>query len=328
VSDEIESHLRQLLMVLPRVPPISVGHLKRLHKARDYDAMVRFIRSAMSLEIGLSVGWVNAGGPKDNPDAPAWVELPVHLGDMPYHGTAAFKSAKLNLFFRKSFLDRSEYDEVAMAIAHELSHVVLASIRHPLWKEEKAVDLTAMILGFRLIHQSACYKERRCGRTISYRRLGYLSQDEVHLANRILEQNDRPLKTGAPLAPLTAYRALIFVGGAIAFVVTLTVFLPQYRQTQLTLALAAERDRLRIPSAITRSITLIGAQAANGSLQLLYAMDVPKRNIVVPELERWVHETTCTADRKQKISDGASYRFEFRDSAKELIGNFEVRSCP
>src|SRR5262245_59747093 len=113
---------------------------------------------------------------------------------MPFHGTEAFRKLKLRMFLRKSFLEECDYDQVAVTIAHELSHIELDSIRHPLREEEKAVDLTAMLLGFRLLYRSACYKERRSGNTTTSRTLGYLSQNEIEFANEILARDHRRAK--------------------------------------------------------------------------------------------------------------------------------------
>lgn len=157
-AEMIESYLKQLQEVLPRVPPISARSLKSLHKARDYEGIVRLVRRTMNLDVRLVVGWVKSGGPRENPNAPGWIVLPIDISDMPYHGSKAFSELKLKMFFRKSFLETSSYEEVAVLVAHELSHVVLASIRHPLWKNEQAVDLTAMLLGFSHLYESACYR--------------------------------------------------------------------------------------------------------------------------------------------------------------------------
>jgi hypothetical protein len=184
----VEQYLKQLQETLPRVQPVSVRELEALHKDKDYEGIVRIVRRALNLEANLVVGWVNSGGPKDKPDAPAWVEMPA---DMPFHGTEAFRKLKLKVCFRKSFLEESDYDQVAVAVAHELSHIVLDSIHHPLRQEEKAVDLTAMLLGFRILYTSACYKERRSGNTITFRTLGYLSKREVEQANEILARDHR-----------------------------------------------------------------------------------------------------------------------------------------
>jgi hypothetical protein len=144
---------------------------------------VRLIKRAMSVEVSLIVGWVNSGGPKGYEHAPAWVSTPR---EMPYYGTAAFKEMKIKMFLRKSFLEKSTYDQIAIAISHELSHVVLDSIRHPLRSEEKAVDLTAMMLGFCNIYELAAYKEKQWGGFTEISHLGYLSRGELQTASQIL----------------------------------------------------------------------------------------------------------------------------------------------
>jgi hypothetical protein len=107
---------------------------------------------------------------------------------MPAYGTNAFKELRLDLYLRRSFLLQSSYDEIAIAIAHELSHVALDSIHHPLRGCEKAVDLTAMLLGFRRLYLTGSEKQEN---NIIHR-LGYLSAREVlqaHHALSILQEN-------------------------------------------------------------------------------------------------------------------------------------------
>jgi hypothetical protein len=119
VSEEVESYLAQLRQVLPCVPPISPRELKSLHRAKDHEGMVRLIRQAMNMQVRLTIGWVNSGGhkTKDGREAPAWIYLPQR---MPPYGTPAFRDLKLTMYLRKSFLVQSDYDEAAVAIAHEL----------------------------------------------------------------------------------------------------------------------------------------------------------------------------------------------------------------
>jgi hypothetical protein len=156
VGNDIETYLRQLQQALPYVPPISVEALYSLHKAKDYEGVVQLIKQTMNIGVRLRVGWVNSGGLRD---APAWIELPPN---MPLFNSNAFREMTITMFIRKSFLDQSTYDQVAIVVAHELSHIVLESIGHPLRREEKAVDLTAMLLGFcASMHQVAT---KRCFR--------------------------------------------------------------------------------------------------------------------------------------------------------------------
>jgi len=90
------------------------------------------------------------------------------------------------MFLRKSLLENHTSDQVSIAIAHELSHVVLESIKHPLRKCEKAVDLTAMLLGFSRLYESASHTKECVGNCIRSFDLGYLSEHELKVANELL----------------------------------------------------------------------------------------------------------------------------------------------
>jgi hypothetical protein len=184
---DTKKYLQQLQQFLPPVPPVPKSVLKSLHNTRDFKGMVQLIKRAMNIgDVTFHVFLVAEGAKKEMQDAMAWVELPR---EMPFFGTNEFKQMTINFFFRKPLLEQSTYDQVAICIAHEMSHVVLDSIRHPLRRCEKAVDLTAMLLGFRVLYRSGQYKEVRSGNKISIRDQGYLTEHEVRLANEILSQN-------------------------------------------------------------------------------------------------------------------------------------------
>jgi hypothetical protein len=187
---DVSNYLDQLKRALPCVQPISPEPLKALHAAQDYKGMVQLIKKAMNIaDVTFLVFWVADGAAQKNQDknAPAWIQLPRLPDRLPFYGTKEFKETSLKIFFRKSFLRRQTYDQVAITIAHELSHVVLDSIRHPLFREEKAVDLTAMLLGFRRLYLSGAHTEKG--------RIGYLSLAEVHLANKLIEASYSGSKT-------------------------------------------------------------------------------------------------------------------------------------
>ena len=122
--------------------------------------------------------------PPSNREAKAWVRLP---NDMPEYGTQAFKDLKLDMFILKSFAHQSRCHEFIVVVAHEFSHVVLELIGHPLRTEEKAVDLTAMLLGFSYSYQLAAHAVRAYpGNIVETSRIGYLTEDELNAACRIL----------------------------------------------------------------------------------------------------------------------------------------------
>lgn len=142
---EIRTWVKQLgaSFGAPR-PLVDVGPLRECYARKAYTEMVGLMLKPMKLEdISLRVGYVKSGGPAQ---APAWVETPR---PMPAFGTPAFKQLKLTMYLRKTFVEESSFQALVMAKSHELSHIVLNSIGHPLNLVEPAVDLTAMYLGFR-----------------------------------------------------------------------------------------------------------------------------------------------------------------------------------
>jgi hypothetical protein len=308
----VASFIRQLRQYLPHVPPISGSKLKALHKVRDYEGMVRLIRTAMNLDIRLLVGWVNASGPKE---APAWVEMP---SNMPYYGTPEFKQLQIKIFIRKQFLEQSTYKQVAIAIAHELSHVVLHSIHHPLRSEEKAVDLTAMLLGFSHIYMVAAHTTNS--------KLGYLTSSELRAASRILVP--RRFRTTRSL--FVAVRSLFvsFPVPAVAGFLVLSMWTTQTISSKFRLHqnLQAEANNLLIPKAVNSYMTLISAQVGMFSLTKTYLITQPARlDLDNRQLKIW--DAACTKKRTN-IDAGAIYAYEFREASGSLIGKFEVSSCP
>src|SRR5216683_2573342 len=100
------------------------------------------------------------------------------------------------------------FEEVAIAIAHELSHIVLFGINHSLQECEEAVDLAAMLLGYRDLYIAGSFCEVRPAsfwerlnlfiekrvtgvERRTYRTLGYLTPEEVKYAAVILAMPSR-----------------------------------------------------------------------------------------------------------------------------------------
>lgn len=222
---DVAAFINQLRQVLPQAPPIDTHVLKVLHEKRDYEGLVRKIRSAMNLEARLLIGWVNSGGPTKMLNAPAWVQMPEA---MPYYGTPEFKKLSIKLFVRKSFLEQSTYGQAAIVIAHELSHVVLDSIQHPLRREEKAVDLTAMLLGFSRLYDLNAHTEvitevtRKATRT-EHRQLGYLTKGELSAASKIL--NPFCWRLGARFSSGMAKNFIRYGGPQILIIVSILIYL-------------------------------------------------------------------------------------------------------
>jgi hypothetical protein len=103
-----------------------------------------------------------------------------------------------------------------MVVAHELFHVVLDTIDHPLRQEEKAVDLTAMLLGFSYLYHKGAHTVEPVGyNKFQRRRLGYLSEREIDAASKILVP--RPMRVRHSLLSFTERNAARLFVLAVAF---------------------------------------------------------------------------------------------------------------
>ena len=250
----VRAYLDQLRSTLPYVAPVTTRAIKALHKNRDFGGIVQLIRKTMNVGVSLTLHWTSKSS---IPNARAWIEIPEK---MPYYGTPEFKEMKLDVFVLKSFRDTSSYEEFAMAVAHELSHVVLESIHHPLRHEEKAVDLTAMLLGFSYVYRNAAHTTRWLdGKRFQQRQLGYLSRAELDEACRILVP--RRLRTQwSTIVWAKSNAPWLAVLGAAAVLVGIAVISDTWDKHQIA---AAEAAAIRdiAPKIIGPSTVLEGADA-------------------------------------------------------------------
>jgi hypothetical protein len=166
--------------------PVARKQLWVMYNERNYSGIVKFVRDSMNLDLRIRVGLANVDS---RTQAPAWVEMP---SPMPPLGTPAFKQTLATLFLCKSFLSKANFDQVILAVAHEISHIVLNGTNHALRDQETAVDLTAMLLGYRDFYVAGCESiriERKWfsrAETHAHQLYGYLTPDEVRYADRIL----------------------------------------------------------------------------------------------------------------------------------------------
>lgn len=130
-------------------PPINPSSLISLCEQKEYGKVVLGVSRSLNLNMPLKIGYVDSGGPKR---AVAWVLLPH---PMPMYGTENFKNFLITVLIRKTFLKEAPSLSVLFALSHELSHIILEGLRHPLAHMEEAVDLTAMYLGYRNIYKTA-----------------------------------------------------------------------------------------------------------------------------------------------------------------------------
>lgn len=129
--------------------PIDVEPLREFYKKGEYREMFKLVRNAMGLDMRLVVGYWN-NGPSINPAR-------VYIGNprlLPKLGSKDFREIKITVLIKNKFLKSAPFESVVLAMSHEMAHVVLAALRHPLNNLankddlEVATDITAMMLGF------------------------------------------------------------------------------------------------------------------------------------------------------------------------------------
>ena len=64
------------------------------------------------------------------------------------------------------------------------------------------------------------------------------------------------------------------------------------------------------------------------SVTNIYKVIEPKSSIDLVDLETRLRKLSCVGNRRARIKEGASYNYEYRDTAGDLVGMFEVASCP
>ncbi len=195
---KIHSYIDQLVRSVGVRPLVSERDLRKIYDSGDGGALVRYIATTLKLRVsGLYL--VNSGGPHN---AVAWIAN-SHL--IPLYGTPQFKDYKFDFFIRKSFIEDAPLEAISSGIAHEMCHIVMNALRHSLRHEEAAVDLMAMILGYRALFcrgyryeirvetiEQALRLSKRLSRTpmigdILESSLGYLYNDELVLAAQIID---------------------------------------------------------------------------------------------------------------------------------------------
>lgn len=201
MSNLIRGHLAELLKSFSLTPPIDPAVLKSLYDRKDYAAMLGWIKNSMRLDLRVGLRIVEAS----DASPPMWIEVP-HA--MPAYGTEEFRRTRVIVNARRDVLEAKSFVCVVAGFSHELAHVVLFSARHRLQHEEKAVDLTAMILGYQAFVGSAEVVKTeglllsillailllptglmfwRGTKTRTWR-LGYLSREEAAVADEYLAQ--------------------------------------------------------------------------------------------------------------------------------------------
>jgi hypothetical protein len=270
----------------------------------------------MNVDVALTIHWTS--GPAPTPNARAWIILPEK---MPYYGTPAFKKLKLDIFILKYYAATTSYREFAITIAHELSHVVLESIQHPLRDEEKAVDLTAMLLGFSYFYRTTAHAAQFVGlQRVGKSHLGYLSERELDAACQILVPPKMRVQH-ALLEFAKHARALMIVVGVVFAVSAYVAIYEWWTVHEIAVAEQAQLERL-LPVRYG-SMTLTAVHVWLTSLIREFTVD---RRFDFLAAESAIRRDLCAS--RNNIKKGVSYTYIYRRPSGEQIARFDISSCP
>ena len=173
----IDSYIAQLRSDFgPIKPPVDDDVLKA--KFAEHDLFGTLGTMKRMLGIGARV-FLGITDERDSDDAPAWVVMPAPF---PRLGTRAYSEAIVRLYIRRAFVATASFEMIVAAFAHELSHVVLDSTENRLRRVEAAVDLTAMLLGFRDFYITGCSHFFPTREGMMECRVSYLSKEEIWYA--------------------------------------------------------------------------------------------------------------------------------------------------
>lgn len=104
----------------------------------------------------------------------AYIEIPANI---PIYGTEAFKNFKFKMHVRR-FLRIGSFEIFLEAVAHEICHAILYSIKHELRQSEAATDICVMVKG---LHEVMMSNRRK----LDFDN-GYLTRNQFNLCYHLI----------------------------------------------------------------------------------------------------------------------------------------------
>lgn len=142
-NEDIHDYINQLVKSYGLQEPIKHQALKVLFDNHLYAECVLDIMKKMGLNNKVKlVSYSYSKYPGANGSA-AFVTIPSNA---PPFYSSAFNNLKIEVSIRSDLKNR--YETFIYVIAHELSHIVLRGMKHPLKDSEIATDLFVMVRGF------------------------------------------------------------------------------------------------------------------------------------------------------------------------------------
>lgn len=188
-NGDIQTALNELIPTFGVSEETDVTDLLSLIERDDIQGCVEGLARRLGLPIRVQLKLVRAGsagfqstamskgGAQDGGAISAQVVVPQ---DLPFFGTSALVNYPIQFFISDNCCECP--GAFVAVMAHELSHVLLHSVRHPEQESELHTDLVPLLLGFRhaIMHGRKVLRNSSNGTvTTTY---GYLTDAQVHFA--------------------------------------------------------------------------------------------------------------------------------------------------
>ncbi len=154
---------------LPKKTIVDQRLLNDYFEAKKYAQLISEMKKHLSIPCRLNVKCL-----KHAPELVAKIDMPHNF---PLYGTKDYEKLVLTMKFNKDLLNN--FHAFVLAISHELSHIVLYSLNHPLKRSEVATDITAIWLGFSYFYELGHTIYQKNGLGSSFIKTGYLSFEEL-----------------------------------------------------------------------------------------------------------------------------------------------------
>jgi len=205
----------------------------------------------------------------------AQVMIPSNL---PLYGTAKMKDFPIDIRVSKNCAKKPEV--FICVIAHELSHVLLYSMRHPEKENEFYTDLIAMLIGFRKVMKSGrkvvkkhtTYSGQVQTTHTNITTYGYLSDDNFDFAYAKIEEYLRLQKAIEEKLLLNTQESKVLIANAGKQILLFNAYLEELYEHEAQNVSPHDAQRInafRLPShndALSRSIGKVGRLANQSTL--------------------------------------------------------------
>ena len=137
---EIAKHIKYSL---PKRKLIDEKSLNYYYQAKRYDKLISLMKNHLSINCRLKIRCIDKPLPVKGHFKSANIFMPANF---PLYESIEYRNLVLEISFHKELLNN--FYAFVMIMSHELSHIVLYSLNHPLKFSEKATDIAAINLGF------------------------------------------------------------------------------------------------------------------------------------------------------------------------------------